>query len=271
LSGIDVSEANAEMPRKVRIDDDTITGLGFALFFSVLWLVPAAWGAYDDIRDSHVRDTLRREGHQADGEVVKSYAGRGSVDVIYRFSVDGFWYPGRAKIIADDYKVQAPGEKIPIRYLPKDPRVNQPVDWGWFSVWWMIFYSLGLGLLVATGAIFIAGLRKRELARIGFVVEGRVTGSTPDRSRFKVYYEFTTEDIAYAVGIQFIVIDSALAELAPTATNLKSAALTVSNARGTLKQLLREALGLMRRELGISVLPTNRQSSESSATAAPGS
>lgn len=122
LSGIDVSEANAEIPRKVRIDDYTITGLGFALFFFVLWLVPAAWGAYDDIRDSHVRNTLRREGHQADGVVVKSYAGRGSVDVLYKFSVDGFWYPGRAKIIADDYKVQAPGEAIPIRYLPKDPR-----------------------------------------------------------------------------------------------------------------------------------------------------
>ncbi len=200
MSGINLSEANVEMPRKVRIDDDTISALGFALFFFVLWLIPAAWGAYDDIRDSHVRDTLRREGHQTDGEVVKSYPGRGGVDVIYRFSVDGVWYPGRAKIIADDYKVQAPGEKIPIRYLPKDPRVNQPVNWRWFSVGWMIFYSLGLGLLVAAGAIFIAGLRKRELACNGVVVEGRVTGCAPDRSRFKVYYEFSTEDGVWMEG-----------------------------------------------------------------------
>jgi hypothetical protein len=64
----------------------------------------------------------------------------------------------------------------------------------------MIFYSLGLGLLVATGAIFMAGLRKRELARIGFVVEGRVMGCTPDRSLFKVYYEFTTEDSVWMEG-----------------------------------------------------------------------
>lgn len=76
-------------------------------------------------------------------------------------------------------------------------------------------------------------------------------------------------DIAYAVSIQFIVIDSALVELAPTVTNLETAALTVSNARVTLKQLLRDALGLMRRELGISVLPTNRQSIGSTVTPTP--
>ncbi len=65
---------------------------------------------------------------------------------------------------------------------------------------WMIFYSLGLGLLVAAGAIFIAGLRKRELACNGVVVEGRVTGCAPDRSRFKVYYEFSTEDGVWMEG-----------------------------------------------------------------------
>lgn len=64
----------------------------------------------------------------------------------------------------------------------------------------MIFYCLGLGLLVASGAIFIAGLRKRELARIGVVVEGRVTGCAPDRRRFKVYYEFATEDSVWMEG-----------------------------------------------------------------------
>ena len=171
-----------------------ISALGFTLFFLVLWLVPAVWGAYDDVRDSHVHDILRREGYEANGEVIKSYGGRGSVDVIYRFSVGGIFYSGRGKIIADDYRVQAPGEKIPIRYLPKDPRVNQPVRWGWFSAGWAMFYSLGLVILVATGALVLGGLRQRRLARIGIVAEGRVTGCAPDRSRFKVYYEFTTED-----------------------------------------------------------------------------
>jgi len=160
----------------------------------MLWLVPATWGACDDIRNSHIRDILRREGYAANGEVTKSHASRSGVNVEYRFAVDGVLCSGRGKIIADNYRVQAPGEKIPIRYLPKDPHVNQPVNWGWFSVSWAIFYFMGLGLMVGAGAIIIAGLRKRKLARMGVVVEGRVTGCAPNRSRFTVYYEFTTKD-----------------------------------------------------------------------------
>ena len=62
---------------------------------------------------------------------------------MYKFSVDGAIYTGSAKMIAADYKVQAPGEKILIRYLPNAPRVNQPVNWEWFSVWEMPFMSWG--------------------------------------------------------------------------------------------------------------------------------
>jgi hypothetical protein len=184
----------------VRFDDDIISALCFTLFFFMLWLVPAAWGTYDDIRDSHIRDILRREGHEANGEVTKSYAGRGGVDVEYRFSVDGDLYSGFARMIADDYRVQTPGEKIPIRYLPKDPRVNQPVGWEWFSARYVFFCFFGLGILVIAGALIIAGLRKRKLARMGVVVEGRVTGCAPNRSRFTIYYEFTTEDNAWMEG-----------------------------------------------------------------------
>ncbi|MGO9339701.1 MAG: DUF3592 domain-containing protein [Terracidiphilus sp.] len=200
MSGINVSEANAKIPRKVRFDDDSVSVLGFTLFFFALWLVPAAWGAYKDIRDSHIRDTLRREGHETNGEVTKSHPNRSGVDVEYRFSVDGVLYSGRGEIIADNYRVQAPGEKISIRYLPKDPSVNQPVHWGWFSVGWAMFYFIGLGLLVGAGAIIIAGLRKRKLARMGVVVEGKVTGCAPNRSRFTVYYEFTTEANVWMEG-----------------------------------------------------------------------
>ena len=63
-----------------------------------------------------------------------------------------------------------------------------------------MFYFIGLGLLVGIGAIIIAGLRKKKLARLGFVVEGKVTGCAPNRSRFKVYYEFTTEDNVWMEG-----------------------------------------------------------------------
>lgn len=194
MSGTDISEANARIPRRVRFNDDIITILSFTLLFFVLWLVPAAWGTYDDFRDSHIRDILLREGHEAKGEVIKSYTGRGGVDVEYRFSVGGVLYSNRARMIADAYRVQAPGEKITIRYLPKDPRINQPINWQWFSVGWVVFDLFGLGLLVVVGVCIIAGFRERKLSRMGVVVEGRVTGCVSDRKLFKVYYEFTTQD-----------------------------------------------------------------------------
>lgn len=193
MSGIDVAEANAQTPRKARFDDDLISVLGFMLFFLALWLVPAVWGAHDDIRDSHIRDVLRREGSEVNAEVTKSYAGRRSVDVLYKFSVAGILYSGRAELIAGDHRAFSPGNKISIRYLPKDPHVNQPVNWGWFSVGKLIFYLMGLGLIAGIGVCIFAGLRQKQLTRMGLVVEGRVTGCSPSRNRFTVYYEFTTE------------------------------------------------------------------------------
>jgi hypothetical protein len=190
LSRIDISEANAKIPREVRFDDDIVSALAFTLFFFVLWLVPVGFRAHD----IHTRDVLRQEGYMANGEVIKSYPGRGNVGVVYRFSVDGVSCPGRANMIADDYKVQAPGEKILIRYLPNNPSVNQPANWEWFSVWELPFYLIGPGILVALAALFIVGSRKRKLARMGVVVQGRVTGCAPDRKLFTVYYEFDTED-----------------------------------------------------------------------------
>jgi hypothetical protein len=78
-------------------------------------------------------------------------------------------------------------------------------------------------------------------------------------------------DIAYSIGIQLLVIDSQLVDLAPTVTVLKTAALTIADARGMIKQSLRDGLILMRRELGISVLPSTPQSSEPSVTPTPDS
>ena len=196
MSGIDISEANAGIPRKARFDDGMIAALVFTLFFFVLWLIPVGFRAYD----VHTFYVLRQAGYEASGEVTKSYPGRGSVDVNYRFSVDGVVYTGDAKMIGDDYRIQAPGDTILIRYLPKNPSVNQPVNWEWFSSWELPYYVLGLGLLAGVGALLVAGWRKRRLARIGIVVEGRVTGCVPDGNRFKAYYEFTTKDKVWAEG-----------------------------------------------------------------------
>lgn len=168
----------------------------FTLFFLLLWLIPVGFRA----NDIYKFDVLRRQGQDANGEVTKSYTGRGNVDVRYRFSVDGVYYAGRANMIADDYRIQSPGGTILIRYLPNNPRVNQPVSWAWFSAWELPYYFLGIGLLVLEVVLLVTGWRKRQLARMGLVVEGRVTGCQPDRNQFLAYYEFTTEDDARIEG-----------------------------------------------------------------------
>lgn len=192
----DNSQANARIPRPARFDTGFRDALVFILFFFMLWLVPVGFRA-SDVNKFYV---LRQRGAAVVGEVKKSYTGRGSVGVVYKFSVGGVDYTGQAKMIADDYRVQSPGDQISIKYLPDNPSVNQPSNWKWFSVWETPYYLLGLGLLGGIGTLLVAGLRKRELERTGFVVEGRVTGCTAYRNQFKLYYEFTTENKSFIEG-----------------------------------------------------------------------
>jgi hypothetical protein len=200
LNRINLAEANAQIPRKARFDDDLVSTLGFLLFFLALWLVPTVWQAHNDTRDLHLQNILRQEGYEAIGEVTQTHPTRSGADVVYRFSVNGVLYSGEAILLTGDYRHQTPDNKISIRYLPEDPHVNQPVNWGWFSVGKVIFYLMGLGLIAGIVACLIAGSRQKKLKRMGLVVEGRVTGCAPSRSRFTVYYEFTTEDKASLEG-----------------------------------------------------------------------
>lgn len=57
-----------------------------------------------------------------------------------------------------------------------------------------------MGTTLAAGIVIIAALRGRKLARMGIVVEGRITGCAADRTLFTVYYEFTAEDNELAEG-----------------------------------------------------------------------
>jgi hypothetical protein len=166
----------------------------------MLYPVVCIWGAYDDIKNSHLHNILRLEGHDANGEVIERHSiRRGGVDVRYRFSVDGVSYSGHAEIPGHYYRASIPGAHISIRYLPNDPRVNQPSNWEWD---WghIVYFLLGLVILVGAGNLIIVTLRERTLARMGIVVEGKVTGCTTASKPFTVYYEFTTKDNVWMEG-----------------------------------------------------------------------
>jgi hypothetical protein len=197
LIKINVSAANAKIPRKVQCDWSGIQYLCFLLILAVL--IPV-WGAYNDTRNSYLHNILRREGNETNGIVAESYSTRRSgVYVRYRFSVNAVPYSGHANMTAVHYKIPAPGTQIPIRYLPNDPRVNQPSNWEWD--WGHIVYFLfGLVILGGAGNVIIEALRERKLARMGVIVEGKVTGCAPGQKLFTVYYEFTTKENVWMEG-----------------------------------------------------------------------
>jgi hypothetical protein len=150
---------------------------------------------------------LRQNGNEVLGQITE-ISGARSVFVHYTFRVGGADY--RGKIELDDAVASSSangrsrhaseGDQIPIQFLPSDPSVNHPRDWSWWS-WWdlaphLLFFAItcfGLG-----GAVYFFRLRK--LACNGRVVEGTVTACAPNRSKFRVDYEFRTEENSVVEG-----------------------------------------------------------------------
>lgn len=194
LNEFDISSVNAKIPRRVYPDRVSINVLAGMMVVVLVGLIGSFCLSYNDIRNSHTRDILLRDGRTVDGEVAKSSANRDGVYVKYAFSVDGAMHSGHAEMRDDHYTVPGTGEKITIRYLPSDPNVNQPVDWVWFSAWDIYPFIFVLFTIVASAVVMVVALRQRTLARMGVVVEGKVTGCAPNQKLFKVYYEFTTQE-----------------------------------------------------------------------------
>ena len=96
------------------------------LFVVLVGVVGCAWISYETFKKIEIRDILRREGYTLYGVVTKRSVSHGNVYLRYQFSVDSVSYSGQAEMKTDHYRVPALGEQIPIRYLPKDPHVNQP-------------------------------------------------------------------------------------------------------------------------------------------------
>jgi hypothetical protein len=194
LKEINISDVNAKIPRRVHLDRVSRNVLSGALFFFLSVLGGSVWISHNEIKNSQIRNTLLRDGRAVDGDITKSSVNRDGVYVSYTFSVDGVLCSGHAEMKADHYTVPGAPEKIPIRYLPRDPRVNQPIYWEWFSAWDMFPFLFLLFIMAGSAAVVGVTLRERTLARKGIVVMGRVTGCAPTQKSFTVYYEFTTQE-----------------------------------------------------------------------------
>lgn len=86
-------------------------------------------------------------------------------------------------------------EQIPILFLPSDPSVNQPSGGAWRSRRDLVFQFLFMPFFCGVGFAGLGYLyRERKLARIGWVTEGKVIACAPWGKRFRVDYEFYSED-----------------------------------------------------------------------------
>ncbi|HTB97512.1 MAG TPA: hypothetical protein VK716_10925 [Terracidiphilus sp.] len=190
---MNVHEINAQIPRKVRFDGSTIGALSFGLAVLLCGLAVLAWLSLDTAKKLHIQSTLLQDGRLVNGTITASFVNRGGTDVKYRFIVDNVLYSGHAEMSADDYSVPGDPHLISIRYLPADPRVNQPVNWKWASVWDLFPFLLLISMTAVGAKAVIIAQKMSNLVRNGLVVVGRVTGCTPKNKLFTVFYVFESQ------------------------------------------------------------------------------
>jgi uncharacterized protein DUF3592 len=199
---LSVRELNAMIPRKVSLNPDG--GYAIVVFIIMFVGIGAIWfGAlsYATFQKSRHRDALNKDGREAMAKVIELTNNR-AIHVRYTFRSGGADYEGVAELdnqIAPRWpdgrvKHVREGDQIRIVFLPSDPSINYPIDWVWWSLWdlgpylFMLFFS-GIGVVT-----LVYMIRERRLARIGWVTEGKVIACAPRGSRFRVDYEFYSED-----------------------------------------------------------------------------
>jgi hypothetical protein len=195
-----ISTTNAQIPRKVYFDSESVKALGLALFMLLFGIVILIWMSHEEITGLHIQHVLSRDGHAVSGHIEMISPTRLGEFVKYTFSVDGMSYSGQAQMEVLDYTLPGDREGILIRYLPKDPRVNQPASWRWAPIWDFFPCLLLLSITWVGGNVTLKALRLRTLMRIGIAAVGRVTACAPNKALFTVYYEFTTEEDKVAEG-----------------------------------------------------------------------
>lgn len=197
---ISISTANAQIPRAVYFDSVSVKALGLALFMFLFGIVIFIWMSHGEITGLRIQHVLSRDGSTASGHVENISPTRVGEFVKYAFSVDGVSYSGQAQMEVLDYTLPNDRDGILIRYLPNDPRINQPVKWQWASIWDFFPFLLLLSITWVGANVTLKALRLRTLMRIGIAAVGGVTACAPNKALFTVYYEFTTEANEVAEG-----------------------------------------------------------------------
>jgi len=190
-----IREINATIPRRVRLDPDGgYAPLAFVLIFLCVGAIWFGGAFYYYIQQARHRDALNRMGREAIATITEIYSGRGSTSVYYTFRFSDAVYQGHARFPEDRYLDIHVGEQIPILFLPADPSVSHPSNWAWWS-WWDLGPHVFMLMFPIFGVVGLGYLyRERRLARFGWVTEGKVIACAPKGSRFRVDYEFLSED-----------------------------------------------------------------------------
>jgi hypothetical protein len=212
---IDISSANAQIPRRVRLDSATVKALNVGLLMLLFGAVVLFWVSYCTIKNLHALYVLHGEGHMLNGDITEESVNRGGEYVRYRFSVDGVLYSGQSEMEADGHSSRSDSKKIPILYLPENPHVNLPINWRPISVWDLFPYLLLFSITALGAYVTIISLRQWKLMRMGVVAIGKVTGCAQNKKLFTVYYQFAEEDNATSEGSSNVLDEYGVGALIP--------------------------------------------------------
>ncbi len=198
-----LKELNASLPRKVRLFSDDARRLFWCVVIFLgggsVWFSTYLYHAFSQTRQW---EQVQSDGREVTGEIRERIRSTHSTFVRYEFSVDSRVYQNTIEVPTGRQIDSGVGDKVLVRFLPTDPNVNFPSTWGW-PMWPDLIPNLFLLLfpvLGVVGAVFL--FKEWHLARSGLVVDGRVTSCEPNGRKFRVYYEFSTEDKTTSEGIE---------------------------------------------------------------------
>jgi hypothetical protein len=196
------SELRGSLPRKVQLNSANAPAMVVAIALCLgIGGIAFGFDCYSDLQEMSQRTILRQQGHDVVGTVSATHAGHGSPTVSYAFKVNDGSYSGKAEL--PNYRlIVHESDPIAIRYLPTDPTVNHPADWEWSGLIIMDLIPQAFMLLFFMGGIvlLVVLFGDRRLAREGRRAKGVVKDCSPEKSKFRVEYEFHTDDGTTVAG-----------------------------------------------------------------------